>query len=185
MPKGEETVKISQKGVDLIKAWEGIRDGDPSTVNLDPYLCPANVATIGWGHAITDEGKQLKGRAGLIRARELYPDGITLTQAEDLLWNDLRHFEQDVSWLLTRHDTPQNQFDALVSFAFNIGTDIDDDEIAEGLGDSTLLKKFNAGDILGAADEFLKWDKATVNGVKQRLRGLTNRRIAERKLFLS
>lgn len=174
-------MKISDKGITLIKSFEGIRDGDPSTVNLDPYLCPADVATIGWGHAIVDPstGRQLKGREGLRRARELYPDGITLEQAEDLLREDLIERETDV-WTLVRVEMTQGQFDALVSFAFNVGTDIDDDEIAEGLGDSTLLKKFNAGNITGAADEFLRWNKSG----GRVLAGLTRRREAERNLFL-
>jgi lysozyme len=174
-------MKTSQRGIDLIKAYEGIRDGDPSTVNLDPYLCPANVATIGWGHAIVDPdtGLQLKGREGLKRARELFPDGITLEEAEALLRTDLEERERDVSSLVKVY-VSQGQFDALVSFAFNVGTDIDADSIAEGLGDSTLLRKLNYQDYAGAAAEFPKWNKSE----GRVLLGLTRRRQAERDLFL-
>jgi lysozyme len=89
-------------------------------------------------------------------------------------------FEQAVNSLVKVKLT-QNQFDALISFVYNVGADIDADNIAEGLGDSTLLKKLNAGDYKGAADQFLKWDKA--NG--KVMKGLTIRRQAERALFLS
>lgn len=174
-------MKISQDGIALIKAYEGIRDGDPSTVNLDPYLCPADVATIGWGHAIVDPdtGRQLRGRAGLARARELYPDGITMQEAEALLHQDVMEVEEQVETLVHVPIT-QGMWDALVSFAFNVGTDIDEDDIAEGLGDSTLLRKLNAGDYKGAAAEFPKWNKAS----GKVLVGLVRRRSAEQALFL-
>lgn len=172
-------MKTSQHGIELIKAFEGIRDGDPNTVNLDPYLCPAGVATIGWGHAITEHGRLLRGRPGLMRAREMYPNGIDIGMAEMLLRGDLADREPQVESLL-KVPVTQEQFDALMSFAFNVGTDIDDDAIAEGLGDSTLLKKLNAGDVAGAAEEFLKWNKSA----GKVLTGLTRRRQAERELFL-
>jgi lysozyme len=173
-------MKTSAPGIELIKAFEGIRDGDPSTVNLDPYLCPANVATIGWGHAVLDsKGRMLRGREGLDYARRLFPDGITLAMAEELLKADLAEREPDVEGLI-QVDVTQGQFDALMSFAFNVGTDIDADLVAEGLGDSTLLKKLNAGNYTGAADEFLKWNKSG----GQVLVGLTRRRQAERAMFL-
>ena len=73
----------------------------------------------------------------------------------------------------------QGQFDALVSFAYNVGLDIDEDTLAEGLGDSTLLRKFNAKDYAGCAAEFPKWNKA--GGVV--LNGLTKRRAGERAMF--
>ena len=174
-------MKTSDDGIALIKAFEGIRDGDPSTVNLDPYLCPAGVATIGWGHAIVSPlGHQLRGRHGLNQARQLYPNGITLEEAEELLRLDLRERERAVESLV-KVPISQGQFDALVSFAFNVGTDIDEDDIPEGLGDSTLLTKLNAGDYQGAADEFPKW----VYAAGRKLLGLERRRAAERELFLT
>jgi lysozyme len=105
---------------------------------------------------------------------------ITVEQAEELFSSDLERFERDVE-MLTRGRATENQFSALVSFAYNVGSDIDADDICEGLGDSTLLRKFLAGDIAGAADEFPKWCKA--GGVK--LPGLVSRRAAERALFLT
>lgn len=171
--------RCPESGILIIKSFEGILDGDPTTVNLDPYLCPANVATIGWGHAVTHSGVQLRGNIGLQRARAIYPDGITPFEAEDLLADDVAEKASEVESLLEVEVT-DNQFAALVSFAFNVGTDIDEDDMPEGLGDSTLLRKVNAGDFQGAAGEFPKWNRAAGKVV----RGLTRRREAERALFL-
>jgi lysozyme len=166
---------VPQEAVDLIKAFEGIPDGDPSTVLIDAYLCPANVWTIGWGHAIMDEGVQLKGAAGKARARALYPGGITREQAEALLRGDLIPRAAQLGRLL-KVEVSDAQFGALMALLFNIG--------GANLAASTLLRKLNAGDVAGAADQFLAWDKARVNGVLQALAGLTRRRRAERAMFL-
>ena len=123
---------------------------------LSAYRCPANVWTIGYGHT-------KKVRAG---------QKITQAQAEKLLQEDLAVFEQGVNDLSTVELT-ENQCAALVSFAYNLGL--------AALKKSTLLKKLNAADFSGAADEFLKWDN--VNG--KPLKGLTARRGAERTLFLT
>lgn len=146
---------IGKSCVELVKKYEGCR--------LQAYKCPAGVWTIGYGHTKdVRQGMQ-----------------ITEDEAERLLVSDLQLFGGDVRKLV-KVPISQNQFDALVSFAFNVGSDIDSDTIADGLGDSTLLKKFNAGDVDGAAKEFLKWNKA---GGKV-LAGLTKRRQAEHDLFL-
>jgi lysozyme len=166
---------VPQQAIDLIKAFEGIPDGDPSTVNIDAYLCPAGVWTIGWGHAIVDGGVQLKGAAGKARARALYPGGITREQAETLLRADLIPRAAQLGRML-KVAVDDAQFGALVSLLFNIG--------GANLAASTLLRKLNAGDRLGAADQFLAWDKARVSGVLQALPGLTRRRRAERAMFL-
>jgi len=126
--------------------------------------------TIGWGHT---------GAA-------VHP-GLEWDQATaDLgLQSDLVSAEHDVDFLLKKNKVPeakvaQNEYDALISFAYNVGPDLDGDGIAEGLGDSTLLKKYVAGDKPGCADEFPKWNKS--HG--QVLHGLVKRRAAERALFL-
>ena len=166
---------VPPEAVELIKSFEGIPDGDPSTVKIDAYLCPAGVWTIGWGHAIVDGGAQLKGAANKFRARVLYPGGITRDQAEALLRADLIPRAASVSSLLKVAAT-DGQFGALMALVFNIG--------AANLAASTLLRKLNAGDVQAAADQFLAWDKARVNGVLQPLAGLTRRRRAERAMFL-
>jgi len=166
---------INAAGLDLVKRWEGIPDGDPSTVNLDAYLDPVGIWTIGWGHAIVDPltGKFLRGAAGRARARALYPGGITTTQAHDLLRADLLDAATDVA-ALVKVPLSDNQFGALVSFHFNTGA----------LKASTLRKKLNARDYAGAADQFPLWNKGTVNGKKVVLPGLVTRRAQERALFL-
>lgn len=166
---------VPQEAVELIKAFEGIPDGDPSTVGLDAYICPAAVWTIGWGHAIMDGGKQLTGPGNKARARALYPGGITRDQAQALLRGDLVPRTASLCSVL-KVALDDGQFGALMALLFNIG--------AGNLGASTLLRKVNAADFAGAAEQFLVWDKARVNGVLQPLAGLTRRRRAERALFL-
>ncbi|MCY7314147.1 MAG: glycoside hydrolase family protein [Rubrivivax sp.] len=167
---------VPADAVELIKSFEGIPDGDPATVNIDAYRCPAGVWTIGWGHAIVDNGQQLKGAANLLRARALYPGGITRAQAQALLAADL--IPRAASTLsLVRAALSDPQFGALIAFVFNVGV--------ANFGASTLLRKLNAGDVAGAADQFLAWDKAQVGGVLKSLAGLTRRRKAERALFLA
>ena len=163
---------ISQKAIDLVKSFEGIPDGDPSTVNIDPYLDPVSIWTIGWGHAIRYGGRFLKGEADRAQMHALYPEGITLEQAEALLHADMIDTGRDVSTMLAV-PVNDNEFGALVSFAFNLGTG--------NLRNSTLLKKLNAGDRPAAADQFLRWVRAD----GRVLPGLVRRRAAERALFLA
>jgi lysozyme len=160
-------------GVQIIKSFEGIEDGNPSTVNLDPYIDPVGIWTIGWGHAINYEGSFLtveEDPNGDI-ASSLFPEGISYHEAENLLFEDLVIVQKQVDGCVEVyiHD---NQFSALVSFTFNVGIG--------NLLQSTLLKKLNMGDYLGAANEFPKWRKS--NG--QVFNGLVRRREAERNLFL-
>jgi lysozyme len=161
---------INDAGLELIKSFEGIPDGDPTTVKIDPYLDPVGIWTIGWGHAIAVGGKWLRGAENRSAARALYPGGITIEQAETLLQGDLLDSCRDVESLVKKPIT-DNQFAALVSFAFNLGSG--------NLAKSTLLRKLNAGDYTGAALEFGRWNKA---GGKV-LAGLSNRRAAETELF--
>ena len=167
---------VPDEGVELIKAFEGIPDGDPSTVNIDAYLDPVGIWTIGWGHAIPYKGEWLRGAQNKAVARALYPGGITRVQAEALLRGDLIDTTANVARLV-RVPISDRQFGALVAFAFNVG--------AGALGKSTLLRKLNAGDVAGAADQFLVWNKGRIGGLLKELPGLTRRRRAERALFLS
>ena len=142
-------MQISEKGLDLIRKFEGLR--------LDTYDCPAGKLTIGYGHTGSDV------KPGLI---------IDAQKATALLMEDVKRFEKSVNELVKVPMT-QGMFDALVCFAFNLG--------AGSLKSSTLLAKLNANDKQGAADEFLKWNKAQ----GKVLDGLTARRSGERELFLS
>lgn len=146
-------MQTSDKGIALIKQFEGCK--------LTAYQDSVGVWTIGYGWTKPVDGKPIRA-------------GMTINQetAERLLKTGLVSYESDVSRLV-KVGLTQGQFDALVSFTYNLG--------ARSLSTSTLLRKLNAEDYAGAADEFLRWNKA---GGKV-LNGLTRRREAERALFLS
>jgi len=163
------------EAVALIKSFEGLPDGDPTTVNLDAYLDPLGIWTIGWGHVVLWQGRPLKGADNKALARRLYPGGISVGQAEALLRADL--LDRSPSLLhLVQVPLDDGQFGALMSFAFNCGL--------ANLGASTLLRLLNAGRYAAAAEQFLLWNKGRKNGVLVELPGLTRRRRAERAMFL-
>lgn len=166
-------MRISQKGIDLIKKYEGIIDGNPKTVNLDPYLCPAGYWTIGWGHVVkSPAGQMLHGASNKSAAYAVYPNGITRVEAEGLLRNDTASFSNFVRRVAPALN--QNQHDALVSFAFNLGNG--------NLKNSSLLRKVrtNPNDVTIAV-EFVKWVRAG----GRVLDGLVARRVAEAMLYFS
>lgn len=145
--------KIGKPGLNLIKSFEGLF--------LKPYLCPAKVPTIGYGTITYPNGQKVA----------LTDPEITESQAEEYLEHEINEKTSGVNKYV-KIPISQNQFDALVSFAYNVGLG--------ALQKSTLLKLLNAGDVSGAAEQFLRWNKA--GGVE--LKGLTRRREAERSLFL-
>ena len=144
--------RINKAGIDLIKAFEGLR--------LEAYLCPAGIPTIGYGST----GDHV--RMGMV---------ITEERAGALLREDLERFERAVAKKCPV--ATDNQFAAMVSLAFNIGT--------AGFDKSSVARFHNAGEPSKAADAFLMWNKATVGGRKVILKGLTRRREAERALYLT
>ena len=141
-------MKTGKLGKDLVKKYEGLR--------LKAYKCPANVWTIGYGHTGADVFENLE---------------ITAEKADELLAQDLGRFEKAVMKLVTTN-IGQNQFDALVSFTYNLG---------EGnLKSSTLLKKINVNkEDPAIKTEFGKW----VNAGGQKLAGLVKRREEEAVLY--
>lgn len=147
-------MKTSKAGLDLIKQFESFRAA--------PYLCSAGVPTIGYGTTVYPNGIKVK----------LSDQKITQQLAESFLQFHVNAIEKDVSRLV-KVILSQNQFDALVSFAYNVGVG--------AFGDSTLLKLLNAGDIDGTSKQFARWNKA---GGKVS-NGLTRRRNAEKALFLA
>jgi len=147
--------KTGQLGLNLIRKFEGFY--------AKPYLCPAGIPTIGYGATYYPNGKRVT----------LQDAAITEQQAEEMLVSMLKTYEQSVD-SFTRDDINQNQFDALVSFAYNLG--------AKNLQGSTLLKKVNANPNDVAIElEFLKWNKAA----GKVLSGLTKRRQEEADLYFS
>jgi lysozyme len=139
---------MDSRTADFIKRWEGCR--------LKAYQDQGGVWTIGYGQT----------------GRNIGPGTVwTQDQAEAALEHFLAALEQVVRALL-EVPVSEDQFTALMSFAYNLGT--------AALGRSALLKKLNAGDVQGAAEEFIKWDMAA----GKHNPGLANRRHAERALFL-
>lgn len=166
---------INNAGITIIRSFEGLEDGDPSTVNLDPYPCPAGIWTIGWGHAIYYQGRMLsiKNPEDKEIAYSLFKGGITIDQAIELLTTDLTPRCIQTDKAITNKNINDNQFSACVSLMFNIG-----------IGNfliSDVLKYTNSGNFQKAAISFASWRKS--KGVV--LSGLVKRRDAERKLFLS
>ena len=145
-------MKVSKECLEMIKHHEGVRS--------KPYKCPAGLWTVGVGHVIGD-GKSLPKEWN----RTFTPDEI-----DSILAADLQRFERGVLRLCPRN-LNQNRFDALVSFAFNVGLG--------SLQRSTLRMKHNRGEIDACAQEFLKWSKA---GGKV-LKGLLKRRQDESRLY--
>lgn len=146
-------MKTSQAGIDLIKQFEGVR--------LESYVCPAGILTIGVGHT------SAAGPPKVVPKMK-----ITYQEANEILARDLVKYESAVDRLVTV-PLSQNQFDALVSFTFNVG---------EGaLAKSTLLKKLNAGKYSEVPAELMKWTK----GGGRELPGLVRRRRAECALWRS
>lgn len=155
-------MQTSETGLTLIRAFEGKR--------LTGYLDAVKVPTIGWGHTEM-AGGAISYASGEKTTKVLVGQSISELEARRLHERDMMQFEGGVLRLLKRSPR-QFEYDAMVALAFNIGLG--------AFGKSSVLRKFNAGDMQGAADAFLMWNKA---GGKA-LAGLTRRRNAERALFL-
>ena len=148
-----ESMSVSNKGVDLICEFEGKR--------LVAYDDGVGVWTIGFGTTVYPNGVKVKKG-----------DICTEAQAKEFMKHDLIQFKHTVNESV-KVPLNQNQFDALVSLAYNIGS--------SAFKSSTLVKKLNTGDYQGAADQFDVW----INAGGKRMQGLVNRRDREKLLFLS
>ena len=144
---------INYAAVALVKRFESFRAA--------PYLCPANVPTIGYGTTTYPDGKKVS----------LGDPDITEIQAEDFLCHDMERAGATVVDAV-KVRLSDNQFGALVSLTYNIGSG--------AFQNSTLLRKLNGSDYASAAEEFLKW----IYAGGQVMPGLIRRRQAERSLFL-
>jgi GH24 family phage-related lysozyme (muramidase) len=153
LPPTSASGQINEDGLRIIKDFEGLE--------LTAYQDSVGVWTIGYGHT------SMAGPPEVVPGMR-----ISAAEAEKILRRDLDYFEQGVKDALTIEPHP-DQFSAMVSFAFNVGL--------TAFRNSTLLRKHNAGDFAGAANEFPRW----VYAGSQILPGLQRRRKAERALYLS
>lgn len=150
---------ISQQGLDLIKQFEGLR--------LKAYRDGAGIWTIGYGTTRYENGKKVQPT-----------DVITNHRAEELLRSDCRVFCVAVNAVLSGTSINQNQFDALVSLCYNIGS--------SAFRGSSVVKNILSGQSeLTISASWVAWNKITVDGKKVVSEGLTNRRIAEIKHYYS
>jgi lysozyme len=158
-------MNVSPKAIEMIKHHEGVRQ--------KPYRCPAKLWTVGVGHVLYPEQGKLKLEdRDSVALREADSRTFSMEEVNAILRSDLARFERGVAQYCPVVLT-QGQFDALVSFSFNVGLGT--------LQRSTLRQKVLRGDMEGAAEELLKYCMA---GGKI-LKGLQNRRIDERAMFLS
>lgn len=143
---------MNQAGYDLTKKSEGLK--------LKSYRCPGGKWTVGYGATRYEDGSRVKEG-----------DTITKERAENLLVNLISKYEKDVTRLI-KVQINDNQFSALVDFTYNVGTG--------NFRKSTLLRKINSGELVGASKEFERW----VYSNKIKLPGLIKRRKEEKALFL-
>jgi lysozyme len=167
-------MKLSQAGADLMHRYEGCRNR--------PYLCPAHIWTIGYGHVLYQQQIRLpmmKKEGESVQIRKEYP----LADSDNRVWSkeeinalfatDVASFERGVLRLVPGVSGRQGAFDALVSFAFNAGLG--------NLQRSQIRIRANRGEWEGAAESLMDWTK----GGGRVLPGLVKRREAEKALFLS
>ncbi len=147
-------MKISEVGLKLIKKFEGS--------SSSPYVCPAGVVTIGIGSTLYENGKKVKMSDPSISEKRMLE--ILKYQVKKIYGKAVKKYVEV--------ELTQNQYDALVSFVYNVG--------AGAFKKSTLLRKLNKGDYLGASEEFKRWNR----GGDKILKGLVKRRKAEEELFL-
>lgn len=168
-------MNIGDKGIELIKYFESLHDGDLAVIGLQPKLCPAGIWTEGWGHAIIDPetNKLLKGVENKDKAYKLskfknpYVDDII--EAEQLLKEDLKKYANIVDRKI-KVKLNQSQYDALVSHTFNTG------------GSSTLFDLINTVPLNSERIKIWFTTKYVTAGGKL-LNGLVKRRNVEYKLF--
>jgi lysozyme len=166
---------LGKAGEDLMHKFEGFRSR--------PYLCPAHIWTIGYGHVLYQDQIRLpvvrvagKDVPMIRKEMPLKPEDNrvwTKQEIDDLFKKDVEHFERGVLRLVPGVVGRQGSFDALVSISFNFGLG--------NLQRSTIRMRANRGDWEGAAEAFMMWTK----GGGKVLPGLVRRRVAEKALFLT
>lgn len=160
-------MKTSKLGIELIKHYESLHDGDLTEIGLQPKMCPAGIWTEGYGHVILDERKKrIEGQDFYEKAKK-FSKIKTEEEADNLLLEDLKRYEMIVT-KNTHIVLKQHEFDALVSHTYNTG------------GSETLFELVNNS----SNESIISWIKnkyISANGIK--LRGLVLRRESEARLF--
>lgn len=176
---------VPRCGLDLIRRFEGLHDGDLRTpILLEPKADPVGIYSVGWGYALFLDGKPVRDRgAALAVWRARWPGGFTRATADALLTRVGQEVCDRLLKLLPGVTLNDDEVGALTCLAYNIG--VGEVGGADDFADSTVRRRLLAGDRAGAADAFLMWNKGTVNGRRVVLPGLDNRRKAERALFLT
>ena len=158
-------MKVSPAAIRMICHHEGVR--------TRPYRCPALLWTVGVGHVIDPSHAAVKyEERRTLPIPEGWDRSLSMGEVDAILAQDLDRFERGVARLCPSAVNHQGQFDALVSFSFNVGLG--------NLQRSSLRMKHNRGEFDDAADEFMKWTKAG----GRVLPGLVKRRTDERALYL-
>lgn len=163
-------MKTSNIGIELIKEFESLHDGDLKLIGLQPKMCPAGIWTEGYGHAMRDsKGNFIKGQSNKALA---YATAKVKTkdEATKLLFKDLDPREYIVEQKI-KVPLNQNQFDALVSYVYNTG------------GSSTLYNLINKKAPSSDIKKWIETKYISADGVK--LAGLVKRRKAESNLFFT
>jgi lysozyme len=150
-------MKPNNATIDLVKRWEGFK--------AKAYICPAGVLTVGYGTT---------NRAGIAGVNITTDTVVTEAQATEWLVKGLEKFGAQIMPAITA-PINENEYGAFLSLAYNIGP--------SAFRESSALRHFNAGDKAKAAAAIKLWDKATVNGKRQTMQGLVNRRADEVRLF--
>ena len=154
-------MQMSEHGLELIQEWEGFE--------LKVYKDSAGLPTIGVGHLLT-KSELSSGKINIKGVAVAYGDGLSNQQVMDLLAQDVKPAEDSVNKGV-KVSLNQNQFDALVSFTFNVG--------GGAFSSSTLLKVLNQGQYAQVPDQLRRWTRSGGQVVK----GLVNRRENEIKLW--
>ena len=159
--------KISEQGLQLIRHYETLHDGDLSKIGLQPKLCPSGYVTYGYGHTVSHDGQMMRS---IEYANKLFPNIETITEeeAEQMLKEDMVKEEAKVNKNITVK-LKQCQFDALVSYFYNIGYS------------NTMVSLVNEGALDNEIYEWFTEHYITGNGVF--LKGLLYRRKSEAELY--
>ena len=132
--------------IELVKYFEGLGDGDAKTPGLQPYMDPVGIWTIGYGKALTHQGRMLTGPRDGPVARAIYPNGITHEEAESILMDELTKLMEKIE--ANNIFGTQGQMDAFASLAYNIGMGSTNGLGVKGFLTSTLLKLHRQGGVV-------------------------------------